>query len=92
MEDNRFLDWIRRDLGIRVTYDWIYSKDEFQRNIDLYIACDMLPDALLVEEKQYRQMLEYGLLQPVTEVYRDMASDQLKAYVDSMGETREWRR
>ena len=45
MEDNRFLDWIRRDLGIRVTYDWIYSKDEFQRNIDLYIACDMLPDA-----------------------------------------------
>lgn len=86
MEDNRFLDWIRRDLGIRVTYDWIYSKDEFQRNIDLYIACDMLPDALLVEEKQYRQMLEYDLLQPVTEVYRDMASDQLKAYVDSMGE------
>ena len=45
----------------------------------------MLPDALLVEEKQYRQMLEYGLLQPVTEIYRDMASDQLKAYVDSMG-------
>ena len=85
MEDNRFLDWIRRDLGIQVTYDWIYSKDEFQRNIDLYIACDMLPDALLVEEKQYRQMLEYDLLQPVTEIYRDMASDQLKAYVDSMG-------
>ena len=89
MEDNRFLDWIRRDLGIRVTYDWIYSKDEFQRNIDLYIACDMLPDALLVEEKQYRQMLEYDLLQPVTEVYRDMASDQLKAYVGQYGRTRD---
>lgn len=85
MEDNRFLDWIQEDLNIRVTYDWIYSKDEFLRNIDLYIACDMLPDALMVEEKQYRQMLEYGLLQPVTEIYQNLASDQLKAYVESMG-------
>ena len=86
MEDNRFLDWIREDLNIQVIYDWIYSKDEFQRNIDLYIACDMLPDALLVEEAQYRKMLEYDLLQPVTDVYQTIASSQLKDYVESIGE------
>ncbi len=86
MENNRFLDWILEDLNIRVVYDWIYSNEEFQRNINLHINCDALPDALMVNEEQYRKMLEYGQIQPVTEVYRNTASDQLKAFVESIGE------
>ena len=85
-ENNRFLDWIREDLNIQIVYDWIYSVDEFQRNINLHIECDELPDALMVNEEQYRQMLEYGQLQPVTDVYRETASDKMKAFVESGGE------
>lgn len=86
MEDNRFLDWILKDLNIRVVYDWIYSTEEFQRNINLHISCDAWPDALMVNEEEYRKMLEYGQLQSVTEVYQNVASDQWKAFVESIGE------
>ena len=86
VEDNQILDRIQEDLGIRVVYDWIYSTKEFERNIDMHIACDDLPEALMVGEEQYLQMLEYGQLQPVTELYEQMVSDQAKAFVESGGE------
>lgn len=69
-----------------MVYDWIYSTKEFERNIDMHIACDALPEALMVGEAQYLQMLEYGQLQPVTELYEQMVSDQAKAFVESGGE------
>lgn len=86
MSDNQFLDLIREELGIRIVYDWIYSPEEFNRNIDMHIACDALPDALLVSEEQYLQMLEYGQLQPVTELYEQKVSEQVKAFVESGGD------
>lgn len=86
MSNNQLLDLIREDLGIHIVYDWIYSKEEFARNIDMHIACDALPDALLVEEEQYLQMLEYGQLQPVTTLYEQEVSEQVKAFVESGGE------
>lgn len=86
VENNRFLDWIREDLQIQIVYDWIYSVDEFDRNLNLHIECDELPDALMVNEEQYRQMLKYDQLQPVTEVYQNVTSDQMKAFVESGGE------
>lgn len=86
IEDNRFLDWILEDLNIRVIYDWVYSKEEFERNINLHIECDALPDALVVNEEQYRKMLEYKQLQPLTDVYKTVVSDQVKAFVASGGE------
>lgn len=86
VEDNQILDRVQKDLGIRVVYDWIYSTKEFERNIDMHIACDALPEALMVGEAQYLQMLEYGQLQPVTELYEQMVSDQAKAFVESGGE------
>ena len=57
VEDNQILDRVQKDLGIRVVYDWIYSTKEFERNIDMHIACDALPEALMVGEAQYLQML-----------------------------------
>lgn len=86
VENNRFLDWIREDLQIQIVYDWIYSVDEFDRNLNFHIECDELPDALMVNEEQYRQMLKYDQLQPVTEVYQNVTSDQMKAFVESGGE------
>lgn len=86
MRDNQILDLIREELGINIIYDWIYSQEEFNRNIDMHIACDALPDALLVREEQYLQMLEYGQLQPVTELYEREVSEQVKAFVESGGD------
>ena len=86
MSDNQLLDLIREELGIRIEYDWVYSPEEFNRNIDMHIACDALPDALMVNEQQYLQMLEYGQLQPVTELYEQKVSEQVKAFVKSGGD------
>ena len=86
MSDNQLLDLIREELGIRIEYDWVYSPEEFNRNIDMHIACDALPDALMVNEQQYLQMLKYGQLQPVTELYEQKVSEQVKAFVKSGGD------
>lgn len=71
--------------AVEVVYDWIYTETEFLRNIHMLIECDALPDAFMVYEEQFQQLLAYDLLQPVTDVYATVASPQIKSFVESGG-------
>lgn len=87
IEDNRYLRWIKEDLNIDVQYDWVCSTSDFEQKMNLCIAGNSLPDAMNVGQTQYLAMLKYDQLQPITEIFEEYASDLLKQYVASGGDT-----
>lgn len=86
MEDNHYLQWLKRDLNIAVEYDWICSNTDFGQKMNLCIASNTLPDAMNVGQTQYLAMMKYDQIQPLTEAFEEYASDRLKQYVRSGGE------
>lgn len=86
VENSRFVQWIKDDLNIDVQYDWICSNTDFEQKINLCIASNTLPDAMNVGQTQYLAMLKYDQIQPITDVFEEYASDQLKQYVHSGGD------
>lgn len=87
IEDNRYLDWIREDLNIDVVFDWVCSSSDFEQKMNLCIAGNTLPDAMNVGQTQFLAMLKYDQLQPITDIFEEYASDMLKQYVASGGDT-----
>lgn len=87
IEDNRYLRWIKEDLNIDVVYDWVCSSSDFEQKMNLCIAGNTLPDAMNVGQTQYLAMLKYDQLQPITDIFEEYASDLLKQYVTSGGDT-----
>lgn len=86
IEDNAFLDAIKKDLNIEIVYDWVSSNTDFQQKMNLCIGSNTLPDIMNVGSNQYRAMLKYGQLQPLTDAYNSYASDMLKSFVGSGGD------
>lgn len=86
VENSRYLQWLKEDLNIDVQYDWICSNTDFEQKINLCIASNTLPDAMNVGQTQFLAMLKYDQIQPITDVFEEYASDQLKQYVHSGGD------
>ncbi|HAE62877.1 MAG TPA: ABC transporter substrate-binding protein, partial [Eubacteriaceae bacterium] len=86
MENNAFLDAIKKDLNIEIVYDWVSSNTDFEQKMNLSIGSNTLPDIMNVGATQYRAMLKYGQIQPITDAYNNYASDMLKSFVSSGGE------
>lgn len=86
VENSRFVQWLKDDLNIDVQYDWICASSDFGQKINLCIASNTIPDAVNVGQSQYLAMLKYDQIQPLTDVFEEYASDQLKQYVSSGGD------
>ena len=86
VENSRFVQWLKNDLNIDVQYDWICASSDFGQKINLCIASNTIPDAVNVGQSQYLAMLKYDQIQPLTDVFEEYASDQLKQYVRSGGD------
>lgn len=87
VENSRFVQWLKNDMNIEVQYDWICASTDFGQKINLCIASNTLPDAMNVGQTQYLAMLKYDQLEPLTAAFEEYASDQLKQYVRSGGDT-----
>lgn len=86
VENSRFVQWLKNDMNIEVKYDWICASTDFGQKINLCIASNTLPDAMNVGQTQYLAMLKYDQLEPLTDVFEEYASEQLKQYVRSGGD------
>lgn len=86
VENSRYVQWLKEDLNIDVQYDWICASSDFGQKINLCIASNTIPDAVNVGQPQYLAMLKYDQIQPLTDVFEEYASDQLKQYVRSGGD------
>lgn len=87
LEKNRWLDLYRDQLGINVVYDWIVkSGDAYTQKSNLVIASGDLPDVMRVTVAQLAQLAESDLIQDLTALWEQYASDDVKAYYTTYGD------
>ena len=86
VEDNRWTQAYRDELGIEVVYDWTASSgDAYAQKINVAIASGDLPDVMGVDALQLRQLADANLVADLTEVWDVYATDRIKSYYATQG-------
>ncbi|ANS73257.1 ABC transporter substrate-binding protein [Paenibacillus yonginensis] len=79
IEHNVWSD-LYKQMGIDVKYKWtVTGSDQYDSKLNIAIASKDLPDFMMVNETQLRQLADAGQLADLTEAFNNYASDDLKA-------------
>jgi putative aldouronate transport system substrate-binding protein len=83
-EDNIYTRWLKDKYNIAVSHAWEAAQgNDYQQKVSLAISSNDLPDAMVVNETQLRQMVKANQLADLSEVYEKYASPELKSVYDS---------
>lgn len=90
VESNRWLDAYKEMLGINVSYDWIVkgneTSDAFVQKLNVTLASGELPDVILVNPSQLKQLAESDMIMDMTPYYEEYGSDLLKKVYTQEGD------
>lgn len=90
IEDNRWTELIRDTLGIQVKYNWTVKgneiSDAFVQKLNVTLASGDLPDVIMVNPSQLKQLVDSDLIWDMTQYYNDYASDTLKEWMRLEGD------
>ena len=81
-DDNPWYREYKDRFNIEVVNKWIVSSD-YSTKLNLSIADGDLPDVFFCSADQFQQLYEAGMIQDLTDVYEQYASDTLKGYMES---------
>jgi putative aldouronate transport system substrate-binding protein len=77
-ENNAYTRWLKDRYNIKVKHAWEASGPDYEQKVSLSIASNDLPDAMLVNESQMKQMIKAGQLADLSKVYEKHGSKRLK--------------
>lgn len=79
MEQNRYLDMMKRLFNVDVEYKWLAQSEEYNTKLRLDMTSGDLPDIFLVKDQQdVAELANAGLIWDMTEVIDEYASDEMK--------------
>lgn len=79
VEDNRWLQLFKEQLGINVKYDWIVTGvDAYTQKINITLATGEIPDVIYVSSSQLKQLADADLITDMTQYFNDFASPLTK--------------
>ncbi len=89
LEDNRWTKVYKDELGVNVKYAWTVKgnevSDAYTQKINVTLASGDLPDVVLVNPSQLKQLVDADMIEDMTQYYNDYASEQLKQYMTEEG-------
>ncbi len=89
IEKNRWLDLYSEELGIDISYAWTVrgglNDDAYTQKLNVTIASGDLPDVLIVNRTQLKQLAEADMIADMTEYYDGYASELTQAVYNSEG-------
>ncbi|WP_172255523.1 extracellular solute-binding protein [Saccharibacillus deserti] len=80
--DNQYTRQVKEALNVQVEHAFTASAANMRQKISLAIASNDLPDALVVNAVELRQMVAAGQLADLTEVYNRYASPEIKDIIE----------
>lgn len=84
IKDNPASRFLKEETNIEAEVAW--ESADFNQKLSLSISTGDIPDVMVVNEKQYKELRDNGMLADLTEVYEKAASDNVKSRIDSYGE------
>ncbi len=89
IEDNRWLELYSEELGINVRYDWAVrgneTSDVFTQKMNVTLASGDLPDVLLVNSAQLRQLVDSDMVEDMAGYFNKYASTLTKEVYSQEG-------
>ncbi len=89
LEDNRWTKLYTEELGINVKYDWTVKgneqSDAYTQKINVTLASGELPDVVLVNPSQLKQLVDSDMVEDMTQYYKDYASEDFKNIMTQEG-------
>lgn len=83
-EDNQYTRYVKDMLNIDAKTMWTAAQGkDYDQKVNLAIASNDLPDAMVVGITQFRMAAKADQIQDLTEVYNKYASPEIKQMVDS---------
>lgn len=90
IKDNRWTKAINERLGINVKYAWTVKgnevSDAFVQKINVTLASGDLPDVVLVNPSQLKQLVDADMIEDMTQYFNDYASNMLKKWMVEEGD------
>jgi putative aldouronate transport system substrate-binding protein len=86
-QKNAVYDAYEKDIGVKITNKWIADTSQFKEKVKITIASDDLPDFLLVNATQLKELTEADMILDLTEVYNKHASEETKKFLTMDGGT-----
>lgn len=84
LEDNAFLKYVEEKLNIKVKYEFnVEDGDAYRQKVNLTISSGDIPDVMIVDEAQFRSLVESDMLADLTDAYEKSASPLIKEYYSS---------
>ncbi|MBM7606208.1 putative aldouronate transport system substrate-binding protein [Metabacillus crassostreae] len=78
-EDNVYTRWLEDQYNIVSKHEWeATAGEDYEQKVSLSIASNDIPDAMVVNETQLKQMVKAGQLADLTDVYEDYGAERLK--------------
>lgn len=85
VDNNQFTRYFEEKLNLKFKADWVAAAgDAYDQKLALAISSDNLPDAMVVNEKQLREMVKAGQLEDLSQVYEQYGSPALKKMYDEV--------
>jgi putative aldouronate transport system substrate-binding protein len=81
-DKNSFTRAYLDELGIIVEHDWIVPSDQYEAKMNISISSGQLPDIFRVNAAQLAQLVEADLVEDLTDVYEQYASELLRKSID----------
>ncbi|WP_253940732.1 extracellular solute-binding protein [Fundicoccus ignavus] len=81
--DNAYRRLVKEKLGVQLESAFEANGDEYTRQVSLAIAAGEIPDIMAVSRDELEELAENGLIEDLTEVYEEFASDHIKSIYDS---------
>lgn len=84
-DKNAVYDAYEKDIGVRIKNNWIADVSQFKEKVKITIASDDLPDFLLVNATQLKELTEADMIMDITEVYDQHATEETKKFLTMDG-------
>jgi putative aldouronate transport system substrate-binding protein len=82
-EDNQYTRYVKDTLNIDTQYLWTAANADYDQKINLSIASNDLPDAMVVNLAQFTQLVNNDQIADLTDTYNTYASPAVKRMMES---------
>lgn len=83
-ENNVYTRWLEDQYNIVTKHEWeATAGEDYEQKVSLSIASNDIPDAMVVNETQLKQMIKAGQLADLTDVYDKYGAERLKDIYDT---------
>ncbi|WP_214628236.1 extracellular solute-binding protein [Paenibacillus agaridevorans] len=75
IDNNLWTQGFEKDLGIKLKVEWLVPDNQYDQKLNVMIASDDLPDIMMVNAVQLKQLVDNEMVADLTEVYAQYKSE-----------------